>query len=110
MFIIKEVGGVQYNVANDKVRSMLSRFPDCAAAAARGDGIIAPWWKSLLCGPFVATNDFRDVRQLATVDKTGFVVVEPAEGWQNVDESVSEVSPMATLTVVACISLVIWLL
>jgi hypothetical protein len=34
----------------------------------------------------VATENFAEVARHATVDKLGFVLVEPAQGWKNVEE------------------------
>ncbi len=120
MSVVKELGGIKYTVASDEMRSTLSRWPDCAAAAARGAGVIAPWWRSVLSGPLLVTNDFRDVRQLASADNPGFVVVEPAQGWEHIDEPVDgaplpptradKVSPWTMLGAAAGLGVVAWLL
>lgn len=120
MFVVKELAGAKYHVANDVLRASF-------ASDASGDGLIAlppVGWKpeSLYTRSvtLLPTSDFRRVRQLATVDKPGFVVVEPSQGWQRIDEPASgeplpstyedEVSPWTMIAVAAALGLVAWVM
>lgn len=124
MFVVKELEGAQYKVANDTLRAAFDRpysdsgliaLPDSRQLYSLGKW---PWFNKDIAT--LPTNDFRRVRQLATVGKPGFVLVEPAQGWEHVDEPVSgeplpptaadSVSPIALLAAAAGLGLVAWLL
>jgi hypothetical protein len=116
MFVVKEMAGVRYRVANDDLRRQFKLDPSQMDKGA----IVMAWSGNPRSADVLMTNDFRYVRQLAATDQEWFVVTEPALGWSNIDEPADgaplpptyadEVSPWTMLAVAAGLGLAAWLL